>query len=146
LDLANEGVERWPTSNDFRLTRVGCYFMQGRFDDCLEELATMEGLLGWAPYVPRMRCRVYAARGEIEKAERELEKLIEHTEYTNRRICTAYALAGLGRIEEAIDWFEEAADSHEYHIATIRNLPTAPRELREHPRFQEFLERVGLAD
>ena len=146
LDLADEGVERWPTSNDFRLTRVGCYLMQGRFDDCLEELAVMEGQLGWDAYVPRMRCRVYAARGEIEKAEEELRKLVEHTEWRNRRICVAYALAGLGRIEEAIDWFEEAADAHEFHIATIRNLPTAPRELREHPRFAAFLKRVGLAD
>jgi len=146
LDLADEGVERWPTSNDFRLTRVGCYLMQGRLDDCLEELAVMEGLLHWDAYIPRMRCRVYAARGEIEKAEEELKKLIEHTEYSNRRICTAYALAGLGRIEEAIDWFEGAADAHEIHIATVRNLPTAPRELREHPRFQAFLKRVGLGD
>jgi len=146
LDLADEGVERWPTSNDFRLTRVGCYFMQGRFDDCLKELAVMERLPYWDAYIPRMRCRVYAARGEIEKAEKELKKLIEHTEYSNRRICIAYALAGLGRIEEAIGWFEEAADAHEIHIATIRNLPTAPPGLRSHPRFAAFLERVGLAD
>ena len=146
LDLADEGVKRWPTANDFRLTRVGCYFMRGQFDDCLQELAVMEESPYWEAYIPRMRCRVYAALGEIEKAEAELEKLIEHTEYRNRRICTAYALAGLGRIEEAIDWFEEAADAHELHMATIRNLPTAPTELREHPRFAEFLERVGLAD
>jgi len=146
LDLADEGVKRWPTANDFRLTRVGCYFMRGQFDDCLQELAVMEELPYWEAYIPRMRCRVYAALGEIEKAEAELEKLIEHTEYRNRRICTAYALAGLGRIEEAIDWFEKAADAHELHMATIRNLPTAPTELREHPRFAEFLERVGLAD
>ncbi len=146
LNLVDEGVERWPMTSGFRITRAGCYFLQGRFDDCLEELAVVESAIGWKAYVPRLRCRVYAARGEIEEAEAELKKLIEHTEYHNRRICVAYALAGLGRIEEAIDWFEEAADAHESHIATIRNLPTAPRELREHPRFQAFLSRVGLAD
>jgi TolB-like protein/Tfp pilus assembly protein PilF/DNA-binding winged helix-turn-helix (wHTH) protein len=146
LDLLDEGVQRWPMTAGFRIARACCYFMQGQFDKCLEEVAVAETSLGWKAYVPRLRCRVYAARGEIEKAEKELKKLIEHTEYPNRRICIAYALAGLGRIEEAIDWFEEAADAHEYHIATIRNLPTAPRELREHPRFQAFLSRVGLAD
>ena len=126
--------------------RAICYFLQGQFDNCLEEVAVAETSSGWDAYIPRLRGRVYAARGEIERAEAELKTLIEHTEYLNQRTCIAYVLAGLGRIEEAIDWFEEAADTHETHIATIRKLPTAPPELREHPRFLAFLSRVGLSD
>jgi len=146
LDLLDEGVERWPMHTGMHIVRAICYFMQGQFDNCLEEVAVAERSLGWDAYIPRLRGRVYAARGEIERAEAELNALIEHTEYQNRPLCIAYVLAGLGRIEEAIDWFEEAADDHDFHIATIRKLPTAPLELREHPRFQAFLERVGLAD
>ena len=146
LRLLDAAVERWPMHTGAHIARAFCYFMQGLFDRCLDEVAVADGLPGWYAYSPRLRARVYAARGETEKAEAELETLIEHTEFPNRRMCTAYVLAGLGRIEEAIDWFEAAADAHEFHIATIRNLPTAPRELREHPRFVAFLKRVGLAD
>jgi len=146
LSLFDAAVERWPMYTGAHIGRSFCYFLQERYDECLEEIAVVEDLQGWEAYVPRLRGRVYAARGEIEKAEEELQKLLEANSLPNQRLCTAYVLAGLGRIDEAIEWFEKAADAHEFHIATIRKLPTAPPELRGHPRFIAFLKRVGLDD
>ena len=146
LSLLDEAVVRWPTHCGVRIARAFCFFLQGRFDECLGELQVADQLPGWMSYGPRLRGRVYAALGETAKAETELKTLMDHPEYPNQRICIAYVLAGLGRVEEAIDWFEKAADAHEIHIATVRKLPTSPPELLNHPRFNAFLRRVGLTD
>ncbi|UCF10217.1 MAG: tetratricopeptide repeat protein, partial [Candidatus Bipolaricaulota bacterium] len=147
LELLDAGLKRWPKHEGLLMIRAFCYFLLNRYDDALQELETLDPWIGeWEAYVPRLRGRIYAARGEVGRAEAELRKLMEGGELRNRRICIAYLLAGLGRIEESIDWFEKAADIHEFHIATIRNMPTAPQELRDHPRFQAFMRRVGLAD
>ena len=145
-ELFDIGVERWPDNESFRIMRATCYFFQGRLDESLEEVEHVQHWRRWRAFVPRLRARVFAQRGETAKAEAELQTLLDHPEYSNQKLCVAYTLAGLGRYDEAIDWFEKSADVHDSHIAAILNYPSVPQELRDHPRFQAFLRRIGMAD
>jgi hypothetical protein len=55
-------------------------------------------------------------------------------------------LAALGRIDEALDWLEQAVDAHEPHVAALRKAVDLTDAMMEHPRYQALLKRVGLAE
>ncbi len=127
-----------------------CCIEQNRCDEALEELDAAERMFGgadpfWNAHVHMDRGIVYVRRGETEKAEGELDALVHGSGRQNRRICAAGVLYALGRVDEALDWLEAAATARESHVAALRKVPTFDG-LREHPRFQTLLKRIGLAD
>jgi len=99
----------------------------------------------WNSHVHMDRGKIYAARGETEKAEAELEALMRSSGRQNRRIAISGVLSALGRIDEAMDWLEAAVTAHEPHVAALRKAPDVD-QMMTHPRFQALLKRVGLAD
>jgi len=52
----------------------------------------------------------------------------------------------LGRVDEALQWAEDAVDAREPHVNAFRKAPDFPDAMREHPRFQALLTRIGLGD
>jgi TolB-like protein len=59
---------------------------------------------------------------------------------------TAFILAALGDVDEAITRFESTADFHDPRMLLPLVLPLSGAEVRKHPRYQKVLEAQGLAD
>ena len=153
IRLLRETLERDPSWNAAHLVIAKCfmYMPEPRFDEALEEIEAAEAFFGgadpfWQVHVHMDRGKICARRGEIECAGQELATLLAASGVGgNRRIAIAGILSELDRMEEAMDWLEEAASSREVHIASLRVVPDADR-CRSHPRFQALLKRVGLSD
>ena len=127
-----------------------CYIQQERYGEALKELDAAERMFGganatWSTQVHLDRGKIYAIRGETEKAEAELAALMRSSGKRNRRFSIALLLFALGRIDEAMDWLEAAATAHELFVIILRVLPDCD-PMRSHPRFQALLKRIGLAD
>ncbi|MBU0596458.1 tetratricopeptide repeat protein, partial [Candidatus Bipolaricaulota bacterium] len=153
IDFLGQALERDPSMNFAHLLTAKCHMYKPRpcFEIALEEIAASERIYGgadpfWQVHAHMDRGKIYARRGETDKAEQELAILMRSSgRGGNRRIAVAGILAELGRMEEAMDWLEAAATAREAHIASLRMTPDADI-MRPHPRFQALLRRVGLAD
>jgi hypothetical protein len=88
---------------------------------------------------------VYGRMGQKDKARIELKKL-EAVNRTQQIDPTALIQAniGAGSNQAALDWLEKAYAQHSNVLTTIKVEP-AYDPLRSDPRFQELLQRVGLA-
>lgn len=68
---------------------------------------------------------------------------------TQSKVFLGHAYLALGDVEQALDWFENAIDSHETYVVTIRNLPffldygNWPA-LKTHPRYWALTKRMGF--
>ncbi len=86
------------------------------------------------------------AEGGYSRALQNLaEMLIERskTSYvTPWQVATLYTRAGMK--EEALNWFEKAYDAHDPNMPYL-NVDPIFDDLRDHPRFQAILKRMGLA-
>ena len=152
IDYFRQTLERNPAWNYAHLLIAKCYMYmpEPRFDEALEEIAAAERVYGgadpfWQVHVHMDRGKIYARRGETERAEEELAALMRSSERGNRRIAISGILAELGRMEESMDWLEAAATAREAHIASLKVCPDAD-VVRTQPRFQALLRRVGLAN
>jgi len=127
-----------------------CHLQLGRYDEALVELNVGErASLGpddfWNAHLHMDRGKIYALRGETEKAEAELAILMRGPGKRNRYLAMSGILFALGRTEEAMDRLEAAATAREAHVAALGKDPGFD-EMRSHPRFQAVLKRIGLAD
>jgi tetratricopeptide (TPR) repeat protein len=153
----DEAIEhyRWvlegnPTWNYVHNMIAKCYILQMRYDEALDELEASERVFGgadpfWNTHVHMDRGKIYARRGETDKARRELEILMRSSGRLNRHIAIAGVLSALGEVDEAMDWLDAAATAREPHVAALRKSPELD-PLRSHPRYQALLKRIGLAD
>lgn len=57
--------------------------------------------------------------------------------------ATALVHAGLGRLDQALDWLGYAYDAHDTHLAVLSVDPKRD-VLRADPRFQSLIERCGF--
>ena len=146
-----EILARTPAHEGARVLLAKCHTRRQRFDEALEQLDLAEHTYGisgeyWLSHIRMERGAIYAYRGETAQAEEQLALLLDGATRQNRRLCVAILLHVLGREDEALDWIEAAVNAREPHVNAIRKMPSIPRAMREHPRFQALLERVGLAD
>lgn len=83
--------------------------------------------------------------GEVREAEaalRGLERMAEEGRYVPA-LNRAMVLLGMQRHDEALAWLERALEERSSWLVSARVDPTFD-SVRDHPRFQELLERVGL--
>jgi TolB-like protein/predicted Ser/Thr protein kinase len=88
--------------------------------------------------------RGHAEGGYSRALQRLAEMLIERskTSYvTPWQVATLYTRAGMK--EEALDWFDKAYDAHDPNMPYLSIDPIFD-ELRDQPRFQAILKRMGL--
>jgi tetratricopeptide (TPR) repeat protein len=92
-----------------------------------------------------MRAYVEASAGRTEQAERALEKLQQlsrHEPVDPQAFVWPYI--GLGDKQQALDSLQQAYSSHSNVMTSLKVEPMFDG-LRDEPRFQELLRRVGLA-
>ncbi len=87
--------------------------------------------------------RAYAVSGKRAEAEKILEELKGKAGRGGLSFNIAEIYAGLGRKDEAFEWFEKAYQEHAGDMAMLK-AHTTLEPLRSDPRFADLVRRVGL--
>jgi serine/threonine protein kinase/tetratricopeptide (TPR) repeat protein len=114
-----------------------------------EAVAAIEAALALSPGAAEMEAalgQAYAVAGRAEEAREVLAGLVRRGEksYVSPALV-ANVHAALGEREEALTWLERACEERAADLAWIGVRPIFDG-LREEPRFQTLLERLGLGD
>ncbi len=127
---------------------VDAYIQKGSYAEAQASLEEWrgtfdEGIGMWSMW--SKSAYIYGRLGQKDKARAELKKL----EAANGRqqidpAALVLANIGAGNNQAALDWLEKAYAQHS-NIMTTTKVEPAFDPLRSDPRFQELLQRVGLA-
>jgi TolB-like protein/Tfp pilus assembly protein PilF len=113
-------------------------FLQGKVADAVHAVERAVSFSERNPWVLASLHNLYARAGRREDAAAVIAELKERAR-TGYVAPGAFGIVslGLGRIEEALDWYERAVESRD---ATALYLATEPKlgNLRAHPRYQEL--------
>jgi TolB-like protein/DNA-binding winged helix-turn-helix (wHTH) protein/Flp pilus assembly protein TadD len=122
------------------------YVQQGGFADALGDIQTWRHF-GDGPWIWAAEAYVYSRWGRQAQAERALAKLEEFVRHAHgdRTQDLLLAYVGTGRKEEAIALLQKAYSEHSNALVTLKVEPNYD-PLRDDPRFQELLRRMGLAE
>ncbi len=124
---------------------VDAYVQEGRYADALAGLDAWQRAAGLGPWQSTFLVYVYGRSGQKQRARAELKKL--EAENRNQPIDSAsmaFANLGVGNKDAALDWLEKAYAQRSNGLTSLKVEP-AYDPLRAEPRFQELLQRVGLA-
>ena len=113
--------------------------LQGRLDEALEETLKEKAepyrIMGLAP--------IYHAMGEPEKSDAAMQEMIDkYAEVASYNV--AFMFAYREEPDHAFEWLEIALDTHDAGISQINTEPKIAN-LHADPRWEPFLERIGLA-
>ncbi|MFO7693742.1 MAG: protein kinase [Vicinamibacterales bacterium] len=124
------------------------YASKGMFDEAeatLDAGARIAAHPGWAE---SMLARIRLDRGDHDGARRIVEGMIAQKPHSNvSSIGIMWALAVLGRIDEALEWLARGIEERDSLIVFLHiyTEPMAPALARDE-RFQAILARLGLAN
>jgi TolB-like protein/DNA-binding winged helix-turn-helix (wHTH) protein/Tfp pilus assembly protein PilF len=124
---------------------VYTYIEKGLFTEAVAEVEKRRPG-GYGPWTWAVQAYVYGRSGQQLQARRALEKLKD----LNRRqamdpAAILWAYVGTGDKEQVFVWLEKAYSQHSNALTTLKVDP-AYDWLRDDPRFQSLLRRVGLAE
>jgi len=124
---------------------VDAYVQQGRFAEALADLEEWRRTSGDGIHIRSRLVYLYGRMGQKQKARAELGKL----EAMNRAeppdpVAMALAYIGVGNNDAALTSLEKAC-AQRSNLLTALKVEPAYDPLRDDPRFQELLRRVGLA-
>jgi TolB-like protein/DNA-binding winged helix-turn-helix (wHTH) protein/Flp pilus assembly protein TadD len=125
---------------------VDAYLQQGRFAEALANLEDWRRTSGDGIHISSRLVYLYGRMGQTDQARAELRKL----EAVNRTqsldpVPMALAYVGIGDKEAALRSLEKAYAERSNLLTALKVEPVYD-PLRDDPRFQELLRRVGLAE
>jgi len=133
--------------SNFHTTRTFLGFAYLRTGKSAEALAEFQTLAQWAPDLPWVQGSLgyfFALTGRHADAKNVLSGL---DQLARKRYVPCWARAivyiGLGQKISALDWLEKAVEEHDGSIWWI-NVDPWYDSLRNEPRFQELLKKVGF--
>ena len=119
------------------------YTDKGMYNEAIAELETAADLAGGVTHAGYLG-QAYAKAGRTDDAMRQLEML---TEFSKQHEVPAFKFslihAGLGDKEQAFELLEKAYENREFPMA-ILNVAEILGGLRDDPRFDDLLRRIGL--
>jgi serine/threonine protein kinase/TolB-like protein/Flp pilus assembly protein TadD len=114
-------------------------------DAATEEFKKAISLSGGSPLMRAALGRAYA---KSQKKHEANEMLNELNELAKRQYVSAYEVAkihvALGNSEQAFQLLEKAYAEHSFHLANLNVCPQF-KSVRSDPRFQDLVQRIGLA-
>jgi tetratricopeptide (TPR) repeat protein len=142
----NESIERLefirdldPGYGELHHCLAIAYAYKGQWD---EAVASCDRYTGYK--IPEYCGSVYALAGRTDKA---LERLrFCSTETVINPLCMAGIRAGMGEIDEAIGWLEQAYEQRHGFLQQWMHTPVLTDNLRDDPRFQDILSRMNLPE
>ncbi len=123
---------------------VSVYADHGMLDQALTEEARWRPLVA-SPVHWSALAYVYGRNGRVAEAGHAIQELVRagEREPVQARVF-AWSYAGLGDREQTLAWLEKAYAEHSGELVSLKVNP-AYDFLRDDPRFQQLVERVGLA-
>ena len=122
------------------------YVGKAMFAQALADAEILRRLYGEGPWYWSRLAYIYGRAGQPERARHELEKLEEVSRHEQLDpVIMLWAHLGMGDKEEALADLEKAYSEH-FGILTTLKVEPGFDPLRSDPRFQDLLQRVGLAD
>jgi TolB-like protein/DNA-binding winged helix-turn-helix (wHTH) protein/Flp pilus assembly protein TadD len=120
------------------------YVYQGKYDQGMEEIRKSIALYGEDPSLSPEIAFIYGMTGRKGEAQKILDRLLS-TSKTVPIAAHHFALIyiGLGKKDEAFTWLEKAYEQHSPMMAWLE-VDQRFDSLREEPRFQDLMRRVGL--
>jgi TolB-like protein len=111
-------------------------------------LATISPALQKQPEIKALLGRSYAVRGDDEKARKIYRELVNSIDSLTpiATINSAVLALTLGEVEEGIKLLEHLEDGGSWIQFWSKLLPLYYEPIREHPRYQALLKRMGLDD
>ncbi|MGK2864947.1 MAG: adenylate/guanylate cyclase domain-containing protein [Chitinophagaceae bacterium] len=145
LAIAKTGIEL--DNNSFLSHRIAglCYIVLQRYNEAIAEFLYLINLSNRHQQAITGLIWAYCSNGNIDEArklkeELEIRSAMEHIGHIDFGISAAY----LGDLDISFDAFEKAYNDLDPHILTIKCAPYIPAILRNDPRFQNLLERIGF--
>jgi tetratricopeptide (TPR) repeat protein len=118
--------------------------LMGKTEEALAEFQTTIQL---DPDSPMVHFGMGYALGVTGRRAEALQVLADLDQLATKRYVTSFAQAfvylGLGRRDVALDWLEKAYEDHDSNMAFLKVDPGLA-SLRNEPRFQALLKKVGL--
>ncbi|GAA4431687.1 adenylate/guanylate cyclase domain-containing protein [Pontibacter saemangeumensis] len=145
LAFALTGVELDPYSFlSHRLAGL-CYMALNRFEEAISTFKHLVKISNRHQQAVNGLIWAYCSNGDVEEANVLMDELKERavTEYIGGSYVGLSA-AHLGDLDTAFHYLEQACDDREPYIIQLNHSPSVPALLREDPRFQKLLDRIGF--
>lgn len=126
--------------------RLGMVYEQkGMYKEAIAELQKAVELSGHGYLTLGQLAHCYAISGRKDEAKKILARVVKLStqDYFWKNYSIALIYAGLGEKDKAISYLEKAYDEHSLGPAWLRFDPRLDN-LRQEPRFQDFVRRIGL--
>lgn len=138
-----EGLKLYPDFYGHHIGLAEVYLVDGRYDDAIEEMEKAVALSGQPLAYVALLAQAYALAGRKKEAQQLLEQVKRRVGERGAANGIAVIYAGLGQIDEAMEWLEKA---YEERTAELVSLPVGPMYdlLRQDSRFQALLGRMNF--
>jgi TolB-like protein/class 3 adenylate cyclase/Tfp pilus assembly protein PilF len=145
IEQYRKSVQMDPTFVQARLWFGRPYLQKGMYQEAISELEEAVKLSGGSNISLAVLGHVYASAGKKAEAEKILKQLLERSK---GRYVPSYWIAlvyiGLSDKERAFEWLERAYQDNSSWLVWMKVEPRFDI-LRSDPRFDSFLEKMGLA-
>jgi serine/threonine-protein kinase len=145
IDQCRRTIQMDPNFAVARWHRGLAYEQKQVLDAATEEFKKAISLSGGSPLMRAALGRAYA---KSQKKHEANEVLNELNELAKRQYVSAYEVAkiyvALGNSEQAFQLLEKAYAEHSFHLTNLNVCPHF-KSVRSDPRFQDLVQRVGLA-
>ncbi len=145
LERLQTALEMDPDFVPTHITLGDVYLQKGNFKSAIAEYQRAISLSGGGRGGKSSLAYIYAVSGKKEEAQKLLEEtriLLEQKRASSLDMSIIYA--GLGQKEQALDWLEKAYTERSYRLIYAGVEPIFD-SLRSDPRFQDLLQRIGVA-
>ena len=124
---------------------VEAYVQAGRYKDALADIEDWRRNSGDAPWIWSSEAFVYGRSGDYRRAQYALRKLkqLNRSWHLDPVPLLDIAYAGTANKDEWLTWLEKACDERSNVLTDIKVDPMYD-PLRNEPRFQKVLQRIGL--
>jgi adenylate cyclase len=146
FDAAERQYKALPDPSPYAsLVMAAAYEEHGLLDRAIAELESVRASSPDMYSVPVELCRMYTAKGWPEKAQRELDAVVDSVA---KRYVPAVEVAvaywGVRNREEALNWLRKAAEERTTRLWTLPSCCLRFAGLIEEPEFHEVLYSIGL--
>jgi TolB-like protein/DNA-binding winged helix-turn-helix (wHTH) protein/Tfp pilus assembly protein PilF len=144
IEQYQKTLELYPNQAAPRDSLGWAYVYQGKYDQGMEEIRKSIALYGEDPSFSPEIAFIYGMTGRKGEAQKILDRLLS-TSKTVPIAAHHFALiyVGMGKKDEAFAWLEKAYEQHSPMMAWLE-VDQRFDSLREEPRFQDLMRRVGL--
>lgn len=145
LAIAKTGVEL--DANSFLSHRIAglCYIALKRYGEAIDTFKNLIKISNRHQHAINSLIRAYCSNGNLEEANKLMNELKERS--TTEYIAGTYAglsAAYLYEMDDAFEYLEKAYDDYDPILIQLKYAPYVPALLRNDPRFQNLLDRIGF--